>query len=75
VFANRKELNAIDVANRDITPEIAGRNRARVTGRGLQGEGRVIVGVLTVAMGNLVRQAGVNLVGKLRETRQRKSGT
>jgi hypothetical protein len=37
-------------------PEIAGRNRARATGRRLESRVRVIiVGILTVAMGKLIR--------------------
>jgi hypothetical protein len=65
------KLYAIDVINRHVMLEIAGRNRARITGRRVEGRVRVImVGILKVARGKVLRQVEVNVAGKLRGTRQ-----
>jgi hypothetical protein len=53
----------------------ASRNRAHITKGRFRGTARVmIVGVLTAAMGKLIRNTEFNLVGKLREIQQRNTG-
>ena len=48
-----RKWNAIDVTNQDIMPEIANRNRARVTEARPKGI-VIMVGVLTDPMGKLI---------------------
>ena len=66
-----RELNVIDVTDKDIMLEIASRNKAHLAKGTFEGKVRfVIQGVFKFGMGNRISQAEVNADGQLCETQQ-----